>query len=122
LWLIFLSPLIFFLWIIIIARELSRTPFDLAEGESEIVSGVNTEYTGGLFSFLFIAEYGIIILLSLFSVLLFCGGGVSILIKAFLICTLLVWIRSSLPRVRFDNYIEICWKIVIPFILFFIMC
>jgi len=71
-------------------RELRRTPFDLAEGESEIVSGVNTEYMGGLFSFLFIGEYGIIILLSLFSSFLFLGGMRFLVLKTFFFCLLLV--------------------------------
>jgi len=120
-WLIFFSLPFFFIWISIITRELNRTPFDLAEGESEIVSGVNTEYAGGLFSFLFIAEYGIIILLSVFTIFIFVGGLNNLIIKIFFICFLLVWIRCSLPRVRYDNYIIVCWKLLIPFLLIYLI-
>ena len=114
--LIFLFLFLFLIWIILIARELNRSPFDLAEGESEIVSGINTEFIGGLFSFLFIAEYGIMILLMIFRTVLFLGGGFLIL-KSFVLCVFLVWIRCSLPRIRYDLYIIACWKLFLPLIL-----
>jgi len=120
-WFLLSSLPFFIIWITIIASELNRTPFDLAEGESEIVSGVNTEYTGGLFSFLFIAEYGIMILLSLFSSFIFIGGGSWLILKVLFMCFLLVWLRCSLPRVRYDNYIIVCWKLLIPFLLVYLI-
>jgi len=120
-WLVSLSFFLFLIWVIVVASELNRSPFDLAEGESEIVSGVNTEYVGGLFSFLFIAEYGIMILLRIVTVFLFFGGITFLVIKTFIYCSLLVWIRCSIPRIRYDNYIIVCWKLFIPLLLIFLL-
>lgn len=81
--------------------EANRTPFDLAEGESEIVSGFNIEYGGGLFAFIFIREYGIIIFLSFITSLFFLGGQ-NLIVKTFLVCFIFVWVRCAFPRVRYD--------------------
>jgi len=121
LWFVRFSVNFFFVWVLVIARELRRTPFDLAEGESEIVSGVNTEFIGGLFSFLFIAEYGMIILIRFFTVFLFLGAASLILVKRLFICRLLVWMRCSLPRIRYDTYIIRCWKLFLPLLLIFLL-
>lgn len=74
LWYFFLFFPVFVMWFISSLAETNRAPFDLAEGESELVSGFNIEYGGGEFSFLFIAEYGSILLMSLITVSLFFGG------------------------------------------------
>jgi NADH-ubiquinone oxidoreductase chain 1 len=87
--------------------ETNRAPFDLAEGESELVSGFNIEYGGGEFSFLFIAEYGRILLMSFITISLFLGGcleglGLFDLVKFIFICYGFLWVRGSYPRVRYD--------------------
>jgi NADH-ubiquinone oxidoreductase chain 1 len=73
-WVSFFSLPFFVCWLGLCLAETNRTPYDFAEGESELVSGFNVEYGGGLFSFIFICEYGMIILLSFFSCCLFLGG------------------------------------------------
>jgi NADH-ubiquinone oxidoreductase chain 1 len=102
---LFSAPL-FLVWALLCIAEANRTPFDLAEGESEIVSGFNIEYGGGLFAFIFIREYGMIMFLRFITALIFIGGR-NLLIKTFLICTLFVWVRRSFPRVRYDKLIII---------------
>lgn len=87
--------------------ETNRAPFDLAEGESELVSGFNIEYGGGEFSFLFIAEYGSILFMSLITISLFLGGclrglGLFDLSKFVFVCYGFLWVRGSYPRVRYD--------------------
>lgn len=114
LWFCFLRPPLFFTWVIICMAESNRTPFDLAEGESEIVSGFNIEYGGGLFALIFITEYGIIIFLSFISILLFFGKSL-ILLKTFWFCFLFIWVRCCFPRVRYDKLINLCWKVYLPY-------
>jgi len=108
-----LLPL-FLLWLILCIAESNRTPFDLSEGESELVSGFNIEYGGGSFALIFIREYGIIIFLSFFTTVLFLGGR-SVIIKTFVVCFLFVWIRCSFPRIRYDLLIISSWKLALPY-------
>ncbi len=107
---------LFLLWIIICIAERNRTPFDLAEGESEIVSGFNLEYGRGLFALIFIREYGSIIFLRYLTSVLFLGISLTIL-KTIIISFVFVWVRRRLPRARYDLLILACWKNVIPFTL-----
>lgn len=107
-------------WVILCMAESNRTPFDLAEGESEIVSGFNIEHGGGLFALIFIREYGIIILLRFLTSLVFLGGG-GLMIKTFSMCALFVWIRRSFPRVRYDKLMIISWKVALPYSLAMIL-
>jgi len=81
--------------------ERNRTPFDFSEGESELVSGFNVEYGGGLFSFIFICEYGMIIFLCFLTVLFYLGRD-EILLKISFLCFCFVWVRCSFPRYRYD--------------------
>lgn len=113
-WFSLFSAPLFLVWLILCIAEANRTPFDIAEGESEIVSGFNIEYGGGLFAFIFIREYGIIIFLSFITSIFFLGSGLT-LIKTFLICFIFVWVRCSFPRVRYDKLIILAWKIALPF-------
>ena len=73
-WFMFLFFHCFVSWLFVCLAESNRSPFDFSEGESELVSGFNTEYSGGVFSLIFICEYGMVLILSFFTVLLFCGG------------------------------------------------
>lgn len=104
---------IFIIWVIICIAESNRTPFDLAEGESEIVSGFNIEYGRGLFAIIFIREYGIIIFIRFLTSLIFLGAS-SEIVKTLVICTTFVWVRCTFPRLRYDKLIRICWKMALP--------
>jgi NADH-ubiquinone oxidoreductase chain 1 len=104
--------------------EINRTPFDFAEGESELVSGFNVEYSSGGFAILFMAEYRrILFIRGLFAVLLL-GGGVSsflFYLKLGLIMYVIILLRGTLPRFRYDKLIYLAWKLLLPGILFFIL-
>lgn len=113
-WFILFSAPLFLSWVMLCIAEANRTPFDLAEGESEIVSGFNIEYGGGLFAFIFIREYGIIIFLRFITSIFFLGGR-NLLVKTFLMCGVFVWVRCSFPRVRYDLLIIIAWKLALPY-------
>ena len=113
-WFILFSAPLFLSWLILCIAEANRTPFDLAEGESEIVSGFNIEYGGGLFAFIFIREYGIIIFLRFITSIFFLGAR-RVLLKTFLVCALFVWVRCAFPRVRYDLLIIMAWKLALPY-------
>lgn len=117
---IILFPL-FIVFFISVLVELNRSPIDFVEGESELVSGFNIEYFRGGFALIFMAEYGIIIFFRYILVLIFMGGLRSILIciKVNIIVLLIIFIRGILPRIRYDELIYLCWKIILPFILRF---
>jgi len=117
-WHIFLSYIIFLLWLSIILAESNRTPFDFSEGESELVSGFNTEYYGGLFSLIFICEYGIIIFLRIITSILFLGGlRLWLTVKISFVCLIFLWVRGILPRYRYDKLINMAWVIYLPYTL-----
>lgn len=113
-WFIVYSTPLFITWVIICIAERSRTPFDHAERERELVSGYNVEYGGGFFVLAFVREYGIIIFLSFITSVLFLGIN-NIIIKTFLVCIVYVWVRCTFPRVRYDKLIIICWKKLLPY-------
>jgi NADH-ubiquinone oxidoreductase chain 1 len=97
--------------------ERNRSPFDFSKGESELVSGFNTEYGGGLFSIIFITEYGSILFLGVFSSFFFLGGGYLIGLKSFLVSSFYVWVRGRFPRLRYDKLMIISWKGLLPLVL-----
>jgi len=119
-WFLFLRFLFFVGWFFICLSERNRTPFDFAEGESELVSGFNVDYSGGLFSLIFICEYGMIIFLSFFTVLVFLGGEMFFL-KVFLVGFMYVWVRCCFPRYRYDFLMRRAWKLLLPFSLCFLV-
>lgn len=106
----------FFLWGFLLMAEANRTPFDFSEGESELVSGFNTEYRRGLFSLIFIAEYGLILFFSMLSTLLLFSTHI-FNIKVLFFVFLYIWIRGSFPRSRYDFLISISWLNLLPFCL-----
>lgn len=113
-----LLPL-FVIWFITNLAETNRTPFDLAEGESELVSGFNTEYRSGIFALLFIAEYANILMICLLTSLIFIGispllNNITLIIKTACLATLFIWTRATLPRIRYDNLIYLTWKSFLP--------
>lgn len=90
--------------------ETNRSPFDFAEGESELVSGFNIEYRGLGFSFIFLSEYSSIIFIRIMYSILFLGCNLNsyiFFIKVTLICFLFIWVRGTLPRFRYDRLIYI---------------
>jgi len=119
-WFLFLRVLFFGGWLFLCLAENNRTPFDFSEGESELVSGFNVDYGGGLFSLIFICEYGMIIFLCFFSVLFFCGGS-DFLFKVLGFCFFYVWVRCCFPRYRYDFLMGRAWKLLLPFSLFFLL-
>lgn len=126
-WFFVLMFPIFLCWMSSILAETNRTPFDFAEGESELVSGFNIEYGSGGFAFLFLAEYGRIIFISYLIRLIFFGGSINVFIFSLIgcfFCFWFIWIRGTLPRFRYDKLMYLAWKCFLPislnFILFFI--
>ncbi len=116
---LFPAALMFFVSIV---AETNRAPFDLTEGESELVSGYNVEYSSMSFALLFLAEYASIIFMSALFSVLFLGGSHSIIgdsplilgTKTILLTFLFVWIRASYPRIRYDQLMMLLWKSYLP--------
>ncbi len=107
--------------------ETNRHPFDVVEGESEIVAGHMIEYSGMSFAMFFLAEYANMILVSMLTTLLFLGGWLSpfaalefipgwiwLAIKVFVVATMFLWVRATFPRFRYDQIMRLGWKIFIP--------
>nr|NP_443450.1 NADH dehydrogenase subunit 1 [Stephanolepis cirrhifer]YP_010948246.1 NADH dehydrogenase subunit 1 [Stephanolepis hispida]WMI35339.1 NADH dehydrogenase subunit 1 [Stephanolepis hispida]WMI35443.1 NADH dehydrogenase subunit 1 [Stephanolepis hispida]BAB70456.1 NADH dehydrogenase subunit 1 [Stephanolepis cirrhifer] len=112
------------MWYISTLAETNRAPFDLTEGESELVSGFNVEYAGGPFALFFLAEYANILLMNTLSALLFLGAShipsipeltsMNLMTKAALLSMLFLWVRASYPRFRYDQLMHLVWKNFLP--------
>ena len=121
-WFIFTQPLAFILYLIAGIAETNRIPFDLPEAETELVAGFHTEYSGMKFAFFFLAEYANMIVVSAMAVILFLGGWQGPLlpgvfwfaIKISLFIFLFFWLRATLPRYRYDQLMDIGWKLMFP--------
>jgi NADH-ubiquinone oxidoreductase chain 1 len=132
----FLFPLfpLFIIFFIGCIAETNRAPFDLAEAESELVSGFMTEHSAGIFVFFFLAEYASIVLICIFAAILFVGGflttfttqftvllglinGLSLGLKACFMIFVFIWVRASFPRIRFDQLMSFCWTVLLPIII-----
>jgi NADH-quinone oxidoreductase subunit H len=146
-WNIFRSPLlipVFVIFFISALAEANRAPFDLPEAESELIAGFQTEYSGFRWAILFLAEYGMMLLMSLLAVILFLGGWNTpfpnigpvkladwtsgtpdslsahfwgafwVFSKAYLLMLIQMWVRWSFPRVRVDQLMYLCWKVLTP--------
>nr|UCC47125.1 NADH dehydrogenase subunit 1 [Apis mellifera]UCC47127.1 NADH dehydrogenase subunit 1 [Apis mellifera]UCC47128.1 NADH dehydrogenase subunit 1 [Apis mellifera]UCC47129.1 NADH dehydrogenase subunit 1 [Apis mellifera]UCC47130.1 NADH dehydrogenase subunit 1 [Apis mellifera] len=104
--------------------ELNRTPFDLIEGESELVSGFNIEYHSSMFVLIFLSEYMNIMFMSVILSLMFygfkCWSIKFILIYLFHIC-LIIWIRGILPRIRYDKLMNMCWTEMLMLVMIYLM-
>ena len=108
------------IWLISCIAETNRTPFDFAEGESELVSGFNIEYGRVMFALIFIAEYASIIFIRVvFSIFFisFKRNGFSLYIFSTVIIRVWIWVRTTLPRYRYDKLINLAWKIYLPIVL-----
>ncbi len=118
------QPLAFFVFVAGMSAELNRTPFDVAEAESEIIAGYHTEYSGIKFALIQAAEFGgALFVAGLIATLFLAGwagpvadwlGWLWFLIKTFLGIFLFVWIRSTFPRLRLDQIMAVCWKFLMP--------
>nr|WIK99913.1 NADH dehydrogenase subunit 1 [Prophantis adusta] len=123
-WFIFLMLPLSMCWLSSSLAETNRTPFDFAEGESELVSGFNIEYSSGGFALIFLAEYSSILFMSLLFVLMYLGGynlGLFFYLKLSFISFMFIWVRGTLPRYRYDKLMYLAWKIYLPISLNFLM-
>nr|AAX94699.1 NADH dehydrogenase 1 [Limnodynastes salmini] len=123
LWLIIPAWPLAAMWFISTLAETNRAPFDLTEGESELVSGFNVEYAGGPFALFFLAEYSNILMMNTLSTIIFLGSTnfpliplttASLMIKASLFSMLFLWVRASYPRFRYDQLMHLVWKNFLP--------
>jgi len=121
--------------------ETNRAPFDVAEGESEIVAGFHVEYSGMAFAIFFLAEYANMVLIAMLTTLLFFGGWLSpfqgipvldqtfafvpgiiwLVLKTFFFMFLFLWLRATFPRYRYDQIMRLGWKVFIPITIVWIM-
>nr|YP_010714127.1 NADH dehydrogenase subunit 1 [Menida metallica]WDD39690.1 NADH dehydrogenase subunit 1 [Menida metallica] len=116
-WFMFMSLPLFFCWMSSCLAETNRSPFDFAEGESELVSGFNVEYSSGGFAFIFLSEYMNIIFMSLMTSVIFLGCDLMSLwfyIKIMFIVFWFIWVRGVLPRFRYDKLMYLTWKLFLP--------
>nr|YP_009692266.1 NADH dehydrogenase subunit 1 [Anthonomus pomorum]QEH58471.1 NADH dehydrogenase subunit 1 [Anthonomus pomorum] len=112
-WFLFMLFPLSIMWVVSSLAETNRSPFDFAEGESELVSGFNVEYSSGGFAMIFLAEYASILLMSTMCVILFMGPNLyslTFFMKVGFIAYLWVWIRGSYPRYRYDKLMYLAWK------------
>jgi len=130
----FFIPLLplFFVYFISGVAETNRAPFDVAEGESEIVAGFHVEYSGMTFAVFFLAEYANMILISMLCSLLFFGGWLSpvpellgdsigwLFGKTAVFMLLLLWFRATFPRYRYDQIMRLGWKVLLPVTIFWL--
>jgi len=139
-WNVFRAPhliIAFVIYFIASLAESNRAPFDIPEAESELVAGFHTEYTGLRFAFVFLAEYSMMLLVSMLAVVLFLGawntplpdigvlklatwttgtvwGIIWLLLKSLTLVGIQMWIRWTIPRLRVDQLMNLCWKILTP--------
>jgi len=126
-WFIFLQPVAGLIYLICATAETNRAPFDMPEAESELIAGFHTEYSGMRFGLFFLAEYTNMFIVSAVAVALFFGGwhgpfGFSLgipdivwfLLKVYVLLFVIMWVRWTFPRVRFDQLMNFCWKVMLP--------
>ena len=122
LWFIVLQPFAFIIFVIASTAETNRTPFDLVEGESEIIAGPFTEYSGMRWALFFLAEYANLLAASIITTTLFLGGWhgpflpgmIWFWLKVFAMVFLFMWFRWTFPRLRVDQLLAFGWKILLP--------
>ena len=120
--LIILAPVSFVIYLVSAVAETNRTPFDLPEAEQELIGGYLTEYSGFKFFMFYLAEYLAVLTQSTLITLLFFGGWflwflpfvLALAIKVLFFCFLFIWIRGTLPRLRYDMLMRLGWKVLLP--------
>nr|YP_010925309.1 NADH dehydrogenase subunit 1 [Sigara lateralis]WKD80512.1 NADH dehydrogenase subunit 1 [Sigara lateralis] len=123
-WFIFLSMPLFFSWFSSILAETNRSPFDFAEGESELVSGFNIEYSSGGFAYIFLSEYMNIIFMSMLTCMIFMGcdfHSILFFFKVVFLVFMFIWVRGTLPRFRYDKLMYLTWSVFLPLSLNYII-
>nr|YP_010602085.1 NADH dehydrogenase subunit 1 [Ocellarnaca nigra]WAM61714.1 NADH dehydrogenase subunit 1 [Ocellarnaca nigra] len=123
-WFILLSFPLALSWFASCLAETNRTPFDFAEGESELVSGFNVEYSSGGFALIFMAEYASILFMSMLFCVIFLGCDVfsfSFFFKLVMLGFMFIWVRGTLPRFRYDKLMYLAWKSFLPLSLNFLI-
>ena len=134
-WFFYLLPFSFVIFLVSMVGETNRAPFDLPEAESELVGGFHTEYSSMKFALFFLAEYVNMVILSAFATTLFLGGYMApwpisligdnyfnsgwwpilwFFGKTFLVLFCFIWVRATLPRFRYDQFMRIGWKVLVP--------
>jgi NADH-quinone oxidoreductase subunit H len=123
-WFVFLQPLAFLTYSIAAVAEVNRAPFDLPEAETELVAGYHTEYSGLKFAMFYMAEYINMITVSSLATTIFLGGWLApfgllsgpwwFLLKVFILLSCFIWVRATLPRVRYDRLMRLGWKYLMP--------
>nr|YP_010890421.1 NADH dehydrogenase subunit 1 [Matrona cyanoptera]QJQ37713.1 NADH dehydrogenase subunit 1 [Matrona basilaris]QJQ37726.1 NADH dehydrogenase subunit 1 [Matrona basilaris]UZA66675.1 NADH dehydrogenase subunit 1 [Matrona cyanoptera] len=116
-WFLFLSFPLMIIWFASCLAETNRTPFDFAEGESELVSGFNVEYSSGGFALIFMSEYAGILFMSMLFVVIFLGctlNSMEFFIELVFISFVFIWARGTLPRYRYDKLMYLAWKSFLP--------
>jgi NADH-quinone oxidoreductase subunit H len=126
-WFIFLQPVAGLIYLICATAETNRAPFDIPEAESELVAGFHTEYSGMRFGLFFLAEYTNMLIVSAVATSIFFGGWqgpfgydlgipglVWFLLKTYVLIFVIMWVRWTFPRVRFDQLMNFSWKVMIP--------
>nr|AWN56165.1 NADH dehydrogenase subunit 1 [Cardiocondyla obscurior] len=122
-WFMMMLMPLFLVFFISMLAELNRSPMDFVEGESELVSGFNIEYFSGGFALIFMAEYGMIIFFSYLILVMFTNLIYSLYMYMYIniMLALIIFMRGMLPRMRYDELMYLCWKIILPFILNYII-
>nr|YP_010296115.1 NADH dehydrogenase subunit 1 [Phrynocephalus helioscopus varius]UMB51109.1 NADH dehydrogenase subunit 1 [Phrynocephalus helioscopus varius] len=121
-WLMLMSCPLAMMWFVSTLAETNRTPFDLTEGESELVSGFNVEYASGMFAMFFLAEYSNILIMNTLSVILFLSPtshepnmfSTNLMMKTTILTMGFIWIRTAYPRFRYDQLMHLLWKQFLP--------
>nr|QZZ23944.1 NADH dehydrogenase subunit 1 [Notacanthurus sp. 'maculosus'] len=116
-WFVFVTFPLALAWFASCLAETNRTPFDFAEGESELVSGFNVEYSSGGFALIFMAEYASILFMSMLFSVIFLGCNVmsfDFYIKLVFLSFMFIWVRGTLPRFRYDKLMFLAWKSFLP--------
>ena len=122
-WFVVTQPVAFVLFLVAGLAETNRAPFDLPEAEQELIGGYQTEYGGFAFAMFYLGEYVGVITMGALTATLFLGGWqgppalppvVWFLLKAFAVVFLFIWIRATLPRLRYDQLMGLGWKVLVP--------
>lgn len=119
---ILVQPVAFLIFFVSAVGEIKRIPFDLPEAENELVAGYHTEYSGMRFGLFFVGEYATMVVLGSLVTVFFLGGWhgpllppvIWFLVKILLVALVMIWIRATLPRLRYDQLMHLGWKLLVP--------